>query len=111
MSEIDEIDSRLTEFTHDLFISPQYTRWRSNILNQKRDRWYSLIVELDKSNSNLDAIKGFGEDVYSKLVYRCIPCPITKALREDLVLFNVAGSIWHSLIYFSANERAGKDGR
>lgn len=101
MSESDELESNLTKFSHDLFSTQQYKCWREKLSHQEKNRWYSLIVELDKSHCELNSIKGFGEEVYSSFVYRCIPSPDFKVTGENIILFNVSGKIWHSLIYFS----------
>ena len=103
MSESDELERSLTKFSHNLFSALQYKQWRENLSHQEKNRWYSLIVELDKSHCSLNAIKYFGEDIYTKLVYRCIPSPDFKSTGENIILFNFSGKIWHSLIYFYEN--------
>ena len=101
MPEEDGLEPRLTSFAHDLFTLRKYESWTRALAHQKVDRWYSLIVELDRSQCDLEPIKGLGEDVYSKLVYRRIPSATFKASGEHLVLFCWADRLWHSLIYLS----------
>ncbi len=101
MSEVEELERNLTIFVHDLFSMHQYAQWREYLSNQETNRWYSLIVELEKSHCSLSLIKNFGEAVYSKLVYRCIPSPDFKTTGKKMFLFNLSGRIWHSLIHHS----------
>lgn len=105
MTDINGVETKLTEFTHDLFTSPIYIQWLDKLHEQKPSRWYSLIVELDKTTGSIQELKDLGESIYSKLVYRCIPTPDFKNSKEIMVLFNVSGGIWHSLIYYSKNQR------
>lgn len=104
MVDENKLSSNLTEFVHDLFIMNIYKGWREKLNNQRINRWYSLIVELDKANTPIVELKKFGTDVYSKLTYRCIPSQDYKKTGELLILFTISGSLWHSLIYFSENK-------
>lgn len=107
MTDIKELSSKLTELAHDLFTVGAYRVWRESLSSHKLDRWYSLVVELDKKNIETEEVKKFGNDVYSKLVYRCVPSPNFKKTGEIMVLFNVSGWLWHSLICFSDARRPG----
>lgn len=95
-----EKNDLLSIFTHDLFTNSIDRDWRSNLVGQSQNRWFSLIVELEKTNGSVDRLKNFGEDIYSKLVYRCIPSPKYRKTGEIMLLFNVSDLLWTSVIFF-----------
>jgi hypothetical protein len=84
---------------HDLFLDKHYAKWKENLFEQPFERWYSLIVELDKNDASLVTLKSFNEAIYSKLVYRILPSPNYRKTGEILILFNVSGLLWHGLIH------------
>ena len=104
MFDIDDFTPKLKIFTHNLFTKPLYGESRGQLCEQKTNRWYSLIAELDKATGSIEELTEFGDDIYMKFVYRCIPTPDFKNSREIMVLFNVSGWMWHSLIYFQKNK-------
>ena len=93
------LSSKLTELSHNLFTLPEYKLWRDELSKRKRDHWFSLIVELDRLQIPIEKLKDFGEDVYSKLVFRCIEAPTFKNTNQLMVLFSLADASWHSLVY------------
>lgn len=97
------IEDKLTHFIHDVFLNLEYKSWRNKLFNFEVDRWYSLIVELDKSQVDLNHIKEFDEGIYSKLVYRCIRSPNWKNTGEIMIVFNVSGMIWSSIVFQTPN--------
>ena len=101
MNENHTIEEKLTNFIHNVFLESEYRNWRNNLFNFELDRWYSLIVELDKSQVALNRIKEFDKGVYSKLVFRCIRSPNWKNTGEIMIIFNVSGMIWSSLVFQS----------
>ena len=100
-----EVALSLTELAHDIFSNLIYKGWRDNLNIQDRDRWFSLIVELDKSGCSVEVFKDFSSDIKSNLVYRCMPAPNYKRSGEVMILFNVSGWTWHSLINFKQNDK------
>ena len=102
-NQTDEISLKLTSFVHDLFLNEESSAWLENLSSQSHDRWYSLIVELDRACCPIEKIKEFKEGIYSKFVYRCIPSPGFKTSGEMMILFNISGWVWHSLIFYTPN--------
>ncbi len=96
-----DITDELTEFVRDLFTESKYEEWRNVLYEQRRDRWYSLIVGLDRHDAPLDRIRSFGEQVYSKTVFQCIEAPDFKSSNELVIVFKVSGWIWSSVVNFS----------
>jgi len=94
-----KVEDKLTRFVHDIFLDLEYKSWRNKLFNFELDRWYSLIVELDKSQVALSRVKEFNESIYSKLVFRCIRSPNWKNTGEIMIIFNVSGMIWSSLVF------------
>ena len=97
-----KLNQQLTSIAHELFTDKQFKKWVRELANQKKHRWYSLIVELDKNDCPIDSLKKLDESIYSKFVYQCIPSPDFNLNRETIILFNVSGYIWHSLIYYKS---------
>ncbi len=101
MAHSNELTLEVTAFTKDILTSPSHKKWRDGLSKQKRNRWYTLVVELDKADCPIEKLTEFGEDIFSVLVYRCIPAPNYNDTGELLVLFHLADWIWHSLIYYT----------
>ncbi|PCJ11406.1 MAG: hypothetical protein COB04_19170 [Gammaproteobacteria bacterium] len=58
-----------------------------------------MIASLHRALAPLDEIKGFGEQVYSKLVFSYMPAPDYKASGMLMILFTVSEGLWHSVIW------------
>jgi hypothetical protein len=79
--------------------------WVSHLPDFELNRWFSVIVELDKCGSSIEDVKSLGEATYSKLVFRCLPSPTWKKNNEIIVLFTLAGSHWSSTVNYEPVNR------
>ena len=95
----ESLESELTEYVHELFISQSYVSWVDSLPHLEKGRWYSLIVELDKAECELEKIKEFEAEVSSKFVFSCLKAPYFKKTGELMIVFNIAGFLWSSVVY------------
>lgn len=93
-----EEKDQLTTFTHDLFMKTEYRDWVKAIPDYERNRWYSVIVELDRVGAPVDRLKTFGQAIYSAYVLRCFESPRAKSDGELKILFCHADAHWNSLV-------------
>ena len=99
------VSDGLKYLVHNLFLDRKYTAWVNQLTDFEPNRWFSVIVELDKCGSSIEDVKSLGQTTYSKLVFRCIPSPTWNKNNEIIVLFTLAGSQWSSTVnYEPANQ-------
>ena len=96
---IENRNNKLTEIAHDLFTDLKYRNWLNNVNSYPFGKWHSLIVELDKAGCEIETIKALGAECHSKLVFCCIEAPNFNRTGQITVIFNLAGSLWHSVIW------------
>lgn len=93
----DEKD-RLTALTHDLFVNVEFRDWVNAIPGFERNRWYSVIVELDRVGAPVGRLKTLGRAIYSAYVFRCFESPRAKSTGELKILFCHADEFWNCLV-------------
>ena len=99
MKNTETTKEELTTFIHDLFLNKEYLEWRKGLKSATANEWHSLIANLHRMGAPLERIRGFGENIYSKLVFSYTKAPDYKKSKLLMVQFTVSESIWHSIIW------------